>query len=377
MPSIVTNPTALAIAGRDGPTAKLYPRFTKLGEMLGVDGVTPLGKPPGWVDYSHDIGRLDGPWIGGIVDTHYYGRKDLSHRYFRMPSSDHMPSPGLGAIYLCGSNDLLRWEWLNNGDPILTAADLPAANPFPQLEAVVQILYLPAIDKFVCYPHGADAPTDQQKTVRFVSDNMINWTAEGRSGDLTNATVISNIGQHHGYARMFWDAGLLYADHYLLGTEGFIQGRSVAVDAAASVWRPLNDFRFVCTGQPSLGDVSTQNHRLLIWSTFELQGQPWGVCSVHKDLLSQAHTRDSTIYLAPLADDWFTIIGKPREILAKGAAGEFDDHGLINPITHMTRTHIYIWYGGFRDDPWPMRQGVARCRMAPDGTYDHLASEGA
>lgn len=380
MTAIPENPTALTPAGQSGFSAPLYPRFTKVttsvgdpGELVNFTGSAVLGKPAGWVPYTYSIGACDGPWVGGIIDTHYYGKTGLSHRYYRMPSSDHMTSPGNGAIYLCGSNNLLKWEWLNDGDPVLTASNLP--DNFNQIEAVASILYLPQIDKFAIYPHGQDAGDNLiQKTVRFTTEDFVTFTAAGQNESSASGIVIDGIGSHHGYLRNFWNDSTLFGISYVSGEGGTIEMMHQARDAGGSVWEPMTRFQRSPYAEPAMGEFTAQQHRVIVWGHFRLHGQLWGLLTVRKDDASQAHVRDETIYVAPMANDYWTIVGVPREVVTKGSAGAFDDHGIVTPCCIVTRTHVWIFYSGFRDDPWPMRMGAARCLLRKDGTYDSLGA---
>lgn len=347
------------------PQGVPYPSFTKLGQIL--------GKPAGWVEYASSLNAADGPFGFGVIDTHAVGRTDLTYRYYGISSSDHMPNSGAGGLYVAGSNNpAAGWTWLNSGSAVIDATDLQAGDG-DQLEAAFFIDYNPHIDRFVVYPHteGFSGPTGtEQVTGRIITNDFVTWTPEGVDGD-TSYVVISGQGNHHGYGYGTRINGKLLLHHRVFGNGGFLEGASIAIDAAGSEFVPLYEYRRpgaiqVCLDDPE--DVLIGAHQ-----PFYFAGQWWGLFNVRTSAGQAAASRDESIYIAPLADDLNTITGPPVQVIAQGGTGAIDEATAHAPCVLIQNNALYIYYSAI-DSSNTQVVAVARCRINTDGSYDRYVA---
>lgn len=355
----VQKPTALANTIGAGPR---YPVFTKLGQVL--------AKPSGWVSYTYSRDAADGPFGCGCIDTWAVGRTDLAYRYYMVTGHDHPPSAHEGGIFLAGSNDPESgWTYLNSGNPVIDAADLDSADG-DELAAPMAIDYNPWIDKFVIYPHtrGYTGPTGtEQVTVRIITSDMATFTGEGADG-AASSVVICGYGDHHGYAYPVRVRGELLLYHRQSGSQGMIEGASLAIDRAGSRFIPLPEY----TRPSAIQAVLTNSQDMLLGShqPFCVAGQWWGLFVVRSSADYASDTRADSIYIAPLADDAYTVTGPMIEVVARGSSGAGDEYSVDTPCVLVQSRAIYIYYCGQSATSNQQRIFVARCRINPDGSYE-------
>jgi hypothetical protein len=332
-----------------------------------------LGKPSGWVSYTYSLGAANGPFGFGVIDTWSVGRRDLEYRYYAVTGSDHMSggSPP-GALFLAASNHpVTGWAYLNSGNPILDSDDLESGDG-TQLEAALFIDYNPFIDRFVIYPHseGFTGPTGtEQVTGRIVTADFETWTPEGAAG-AASYVVISGQGDHHGYATRVRNESNLILFHRCHGADGLLEGASQAVDKAGSQFLPLDNFKRPGAIQAVLDDPQS----LLLGShvPFKLGGRWWGIYNVRPSAAYSGGTRADSLYLAPLADDVWTITGPPVEIVALGGSGAIDQASINVPDVLVTEKAVYVYYSAIANDSpnWSQVIACARCRIRQDGSYE-------
>jgi hypothetical protein len=231
--------------------------------------------------------------------------------------------------------------------------------------------YNPHIDRFVIYPHTRDyaGPTGtEQATLRLVTNDFVTYEALGVGGSSASAIVVCGQGNHHGYAYGHRFQGNLLLQHRICGGFGYLEGASIALDDLGSVFLPLPDYTRPSAIQTIFDDPEDVQHgsQLIIM----LGGRPWAIIMRRPSADEALQQRGDDIWIAPLADDYRTMTGKPVQIIARGGTGAIDEIAAHVPGALVTQNAVYIYYSAEANTTWAQVIAVARCRIYKDGTYD-------